>query len=276
MLAVVGLYLWSGAKQELERSRVQAAAQESRRVNNDSEIRQKDGESRQLKEEIQQLKIELKAQKKKNFDSKQARPAADATEELQQAQLRSDLATWKAAAEQARLDAENAKQQAQKLSEALRQQANRDKREDSRPAPEQVVAPVAAPAVSDERLAALKHEIDGLRTQLAAEKQRIGAEAKVVTDMRRKVEWHRRIHLVQRGEMEKMEDKMAHVRARYLELCGDYVRLTKAVPNPERLQSQVLSPEGQKELAAMQAEQTEYQQAQEKAPVEAPPTPSNH
>lgn len=114
-------------------------------------------------------------------------------------------------------------------------------------------------------------EADALRVQLTAEKQRVGAEAKAILDMRRKVEWHRRVHVLDQKEVELAADKMAHLRERFLSLCAENIALLKAVNAPEQAQGQLTA-----EMARVQADQTKYQAEHAKTQAEDAGTHAPH
>ncbi len=102
-----------------------------------------------------------------------------------------------------------------------------------------------------------KGEIASLRQALDGEKQRVGAEANLLLEMRRKVEWYRRIHLVQKSEIQIEKDRAAHVRQRFIEIAMALVRATQ----------QPLSAGLQAELDRIKREEAAYQSVQEKQSV---------
>ncbi len=130
---------------------------------------------------------------------------------------------------------------------------------------------VAQVTLLEARIATLEGELEGIAKRAAVapapspvvpspreakDDEREAKDAKQIADLRRKLEWHRRIHLVQQKELELERDKTAHVRKRFLEVCGELVRVRK--PDADT----------QQEIERLSREQAAYQAAEE-APAEA-------
>jgi chromosome segregation ATPase len=200
-----------------------------------------EAELARAKSDLREQANETKALKKKRWDEKKSVPAQAAAPSIEPAVDTARIERqWREAVTE--LDAQKAR--AAGLEQAL--------------------ASAQQKLVAAERSAteATSHdEAAALREQLAAEKQRAVADQKGVLDMRRKIEWYRRIYVVQQKELEKEQDKTAHVRQRFLDLCVDVVSLQKLVPNavPKSLAGE----HDVREVERLKQEQAAYRAAQE-------------
>jgi hypothetical protein len=84
-------------------------------------------------------------------------------------------------------------------------------------------------------------------------------DPKVVMDLRRKLEWYRRIYLVQQKEIALEKDKTAHVRKRFLDACNDVVVLQQLAGNVD--------------IDRLKREQAAYQATQDRATDEGDTAP---
>ncbi len=208
-------------------------------------------ELQQLKHDLRDTKDENKALKKKRYEEKKSPPPAAAPVVMETTTSQAAAPSTNDAAERARLE----KQWADAFAELTALKAKNATLEKELADVQQKAASRTAASESD------KQTIAALREQIAVEKKRVGAEEKVIMDMRRKVEWHRRIHLVQQKELEKEQDKTAHIRQRFLDVCVDVVGLQKLLPNA--VAPSLASEHSLREVERLQQEQTAYKAAQE-------------
>ena len=208
-------------------------------------------ELQQLKQDLRGTKDENKSLKKKRFDEKKSIPAT--TPELVEAAATTTTtpaAPSTDSVERARLE----KQWDDAFVELTALKAKNSTLERELADVQQKATSRGASSDSD------KQVIASLRDQIAVEKKRVGAEEKAIMDMRRKVEWHRRIYLVQQKELEKEQDKTAHIRQRFLDVCVDVVGLQKLT---NAVAPSLASEQSLREVERLQTEQSAYKAAQE-------------
>ncbi len=183
------------------------------------------------REDARLATYELKAEKKKRYAAGHDK-TADAPLQAELSQLRSRLVA-----------ATDARDAAQRQVEAAR--ADRDETQNS--------------------LAQMREALRAHETQASGDKaellERLQQAEKDLLTMRRRLEEQRRVHLLQRAEAELIADKLAHVRGRYLHLCGDYVQLTREHP-PRAARNDVFTLSGARELELLREEHEQYERAQ--------------
>lgn len=241
LLGILAVALVLTGRQLMETRRkvqeVQALRDETQKLIDAAEAKKRalEVELGELKTELRDSKDENKALRKKRYDEKKpaqaqaapsTEPASSSTDTLRLEKQWRDAVTA--------LDAEKARAQTAEaeLAETKRRLAAAEERVND-----------------DGGLAAVKAE-------LASERRRVQTDEKAVQDMRRKIEWYRRIYIVQQKELEKEQDKTAHVRQRFLDLCVELVELQKRVAGKAKVDTA--------EVERLQKEQAEYRAAQEK------------
>jgi chromosome segregation ATPase len=110
-----------------------------------------------------------------------------------------------------------------------------------------------------QELATLREVYNKDRAAWQADRASYEATTHQIMTLRRKVEEHRRIYVIQRSEMGLLRDKLAHLRQRYLALCAEQVQLLKAQPSTSQEQFRTSFGE---EIRRLEQEEADYQAAQ--------------
>ncbi len=245
-LAVAGMVFafWSLGQVKKRVAEVQALRDETQRKVDEAEAKKK-----ALEHDLAQLKTDLRDQKDENKSLKKAR-------------FESKKVTAPAQTTTTAVVAASSTETEQRLEKQWRETVIALDAEKARAATlDAEVATLRTKAAALEAQLATakgKDEIAAIRTQLDAAKLRAASDEKAVMDMRRKIEWYRRIYLVHQKELEKEQDKTAHVRQRFLDLCVDVVTLQKQLPNAQATNVQ------REEIDRMKREQAAYHAEQEK------------
>ena len=222
------------------RARAQARSLETLKHEIEAQLAAAEKKKQELQSELASMKTDLreqkdenKALKKKRFDEKKPVPAQATAPSTEPETILRLEKQWRDAVTE--LDAEKQRATALAIDLAATQQK--------------------LAAFERAQSAPVKDDAAPLRAELDAVKKRAGDQEKSVTDMRRKIEWYRRIYIVQQKEMEKEQDKTAHIRQRFLDLCADVVKLQQRVPS-------LRGEQGTREVERMRQEQAAYEAAQ--------------